>query len=257
MEKPKLIFKYRSLTTLTEIVRFSDIVNKRELYLPTIPQLNDPFEGRVNVALTHAGNFITRALDKDFGPVMERKEKTRLLSLSEDCFSPQLWAYYCNDYHGVCICFKTDKAFSGIESVIYPEKIDEDKMVLNPQINEIYGLIRDSLLRKQKGWRYEREWRMIFQPDLNDDGIEINEAPSKLYFDEDELVGVIVGNKLTKEERAIIRAIVPDNVKMFTVHTGSLTGLVKLEEYGYEYPGNGSQPDYISTTDELYKRIFT
>ena len=42
MEKPKLIFKYRSVATLKELVRIRDIVQNNQLYLPTIPQLNDP-----------------------------------------------------------------------------------------------------------------------------------------------------------------------------------------------------------------------
>ena len=255
MEKPKLIFKYRSVSTLKELVRIRDIVQNNQLYLPTIPQLNDPFEGIINVSFAIPGSSITRALDHDFSPVIQRKQKTRLLSLSEDCFSPQLWAYYCNDYHGVCLCFRTDKTFGAIQRVSYPDLIDVGETIRNPEPDVIYKLIRESLLRKQAGWKYEHEWRMIFQPDLNEDGMEKNDAPSKLIIDADELVGVIVGDKLSEEEKKTIRDIVPNHIKMFVVHTGALSGKVELLEDGYIYRGYG-KPDYICTVDALYDRIF-
>lgn len=255
MEKPKLLFKYRPVTTLKELVRLNEIVQKNELYLPTIPQLNDPFEGRINVTFAIAGNSLTRLTDKDFSPVIERKRKTRLLSLSEDCFSPQLWAYYCNDYHGVCLCFKTNKTFNSAEPVAYPNPIDVGKLVIEPTKDKIYKMIRESLLRKQAGWKYEREWRMIFQPELDKNGDETNEVQSKLTFDSDELLAVIIGNKLSDDEQKVIKSIIPESVKVFVVHTGALSGLVKIHEYGYKYSYDGNDPDYISTLDELYDRL--
>lgn len=50
MEKPKLIFKYRSVSTLKELVRIRDIVQNNQLYLPTIPQLNDLITKHRNVS---------------------------------------------------------------------------------------------------------------------------------------------------------------------------------------------------------------
>ena len=47
MKKPKLIFKYRAVSSPKEFDRLSDILKNQRLYLPTIPQLNDPFEVRI------------------------------------------------------------------------------------------------------------------------------------------------------------------------------------------------------------------
>lgn len=255
MEKPKLLFKYRPVTTLKELVRLNEIVQKNELYLPMITQLNDPFEGKINVTFGVMGSSFIKLTDMDFKPVIERKRRTRLLSLSEDCFSPQLWAYYCNDYHGVCLCFRPDKTFRSIDSVSYPERIVEGKLVVEPTKEKIYQMIRESLLRKQEGWRYEKEWRMIFQPELDKNGDETNEVQSKLTFDSDELLAVIIGNKLSDDEQKVIKSIIPESVKVFVVHTGALSGLVKIHEYGYKYSYDGNDPDYISTLDELYDRL--
>lgn len=255
VEKPKLIFKYRALSNREDIDRLFDIIRNHHLYLPTIPQVNDPFEGRIDICPGVAGDFIRRAMDIDFFVVRECKQQTRLLALSEDCFSPQLWAYYCNDYHGVCLCFFTDKTFCDIQPVQYLDNINEADYDRTPTRKLIYELIKKSMLKKQEGWRYEREWRLVFQPELADDHSIIREAEKFLVYQPDELACVILGDKLEQSMKEIIRALVPDHILLFEVHTGAVTGKVKLMEYGYRYPGDGSEPDFIATPEELYVRI--
>ena len=235
MDKPKLIFKYRALSSREDIDRFYDIIKYNRLYLPTIPQVNDPFEGKIDATFAVMGQSMRMAMDIDFFAVSDRKEKTRLLSLSEDCFSPQLWAYYCNNYHGVCLCYKTDKTFSEIMPVQYSDKIRSGEGVLEPTFKQIYELIKDSLFVKQEGWMYEKEWRMVFQPVLKDEyDSNENDVDSFLSYDSEELVGIIIGER---------------------THTGARTGKVKIQEYGYQYDGTGAPADYISTVRELFDRI--
>ena len=98
---------------------------------------------------------------------------------------------------------------------------------------------------------------MIFQPQLDSEDKIITESPSFLPFDSNELVGIIFGNKLSDSGKSDILAITPAHVNIFNVHTGALTGKVKLEEYGYKYPGDGSKYDYISSVEELNDRIMS
>lgn len=253
---PDLIFKYRALSSREDIDRFYDIIKNNRLYLPTIPQVNDPFEGKVNASFGICGEFIREAMDIDISAVSERKAKTRLLSLSEDCFSPQLWAYYCNNYHGACLCYKTDKSFSKIKPVEYSDVIGNKKKASSPSLAKIYDLIKESMLIKQKGWKYEKEWRIIFQPILNGD-YDSNEkdVDSFMSYDHKELVGIIIGERLEDNMKEIIAKLAPDNVKLFETHTGARTGKVKIQEYGYQYDGSGAPADYISTVRELFDRI--
>ena len=98
---------------------------------------------------------------------------------------------------------------------------------------------------------------MIFQPQLDSEDNITTESPSFLPFDSNELVGIILGNKLSDSEKNDILAITPAHVNIFNVHTGALTGKVKLEEYGYNYPGDGTKYDYISSVEELNDRIIS
>ena len=43
--KPTYFFKYKAVNTLQEISRVNDIIEKNRIYMPTVDQLNDPFEG--------------------------------------------------------------------------------------------------------------------------------------------------------------------------------------------------------------------
>jgi len=64
-EKPKLIYKYRALSSHEDIDRVYDI---HRLYLPRITQVNDPFEGKIDISPGVAGDYIRRAMDIDFWP---------------------------------------------------------------------------------------------------------------------------------------------------------------------------------------------
>lgn len=255
---PQLIFKYRTLSSITDLDRVIDIIKNNRLYLPTVMQVNDPFEGKLNIYTSYAGYSIIKAMDEDYSAVRNCKEHTRILSLSDDCFSPQLWAYYCNDYHGVCFCFRTDGTFHSIEPVTYPETLEEGEPQSANSLEMIYDMMREKLFVKQEGWRYEKEWRMVIQDSIpqEDENEEEEEASSPfLDYDSSEFVGIILGKKLEENLKEMIRMITPDSVKVFETHTGALSGKVKLKEFGYIYPGDGSDPDYISSTNELYARI--
>ena len=255
-EKPKLIFKYRALSSRTDISRFYDIIKNNRLYLPTVLQVNDPFEGKNDISTGVAGSWYSRIMEKDPEIVKNCKERLRLLSLSADGFSPQLWAYYCHNYSGICLCYTTDRTFSTIRQVRYPAVIEEGETVLSPSEERIYRMITDSLFVKQMGWQYEREWRMVFQPCSSAKDKEISRE-KYLVYQPDELACVIIGNKMENDMKEIIRILVPERIKIFEVYTGAVSGKVKLKEYGYQYPGDGSAPDFITSAEELYNRLFT
>lgn len=256
MERPKLIFKYRALSNREDIVRFYDIIKNNRLYLPTIPQVNDPFEGKIDASFPVAGDSIRRALDIDFFSVRDCKARTRLLSLSEDCFSAQLWAYYCNNYQGVCLCYKTDNTFSEIQPVKYLESIGINSDFIDPTFKQVYDLIHESMFIKQEGWKYEKEWRLVFQPELKSDYDKPTDSVAPfISYQQDELVGIILGERLEDNMKELINSLIPEHIKAFETHSGALSGKVKIQEYGYQYDGTGAPADYISTVGELFDRI--
>lgn len=241
-EIPKVIYKYKPMTSRDDIIRFFDLIENRRIYLPYINQLNDPFECIMSdVSFGTAGSSISRALDIDHQYVVKRKGEIQVLALSEDCCSPQLWAYYCGDYNGVCLCFKTDKTFQNIKKVNYVQKIASDEMEIAGNTDDADRLITKRLFLKQEGWQYEHEWRMIFD----------HNTERYLEYDHDELIAIIIGHKLDSEIVDFIKNSLPNNFPIFRTHAGNISGKVRLLPYDYVMIGDGKEPDFIDNTDEL------
>lgn len=53
----------------------------------------------------------------------------------------------------------------------------------------------------------------------------------------------------------MIVILVPDHINLFESNTVVVTGKVKLMDYGYQYLGDGTDPGFIATLDELYERV--
>ena len=240
---PKMIYKYRPLTTRNDIIRYFDILKKNRLFFPTSTQLNDPFEGMLcpnNFYVAGTGMFL--AADEIYPDLEKYKDNTRVLSLSEDCFSPQLWAYYCNDYQGIVLCFYTDKSFKNIKKVQYVDSSydlgygDEE---LSGEV--LYNALANSLLFKTSSWKYEFEWRIIEKDNSN------------MYFNfgKNELAAIIIGHKTDSETVSFIRDTLPSDFPLFKTHPGTLSGNVHILPIDYEIQYDGSKPDFIDTNDEL------
>ena len=124
MKKPSYIYKYKGISSTTDLIRLLDIINNNRIYLPTSNQLNDPLEGQMISISTdgYAGHSMSLAADEEDMFIRNIKEEYKILSLSERWNNPQLWAHYANCYKGVCLCFSTKGVFGKIEKVEYCEE---------------------------------------------------------------------------------------------------------------------------------------
>lgn len=187
LKKPKLIFKYKSLATSDDLVRFCNILQENKIYMPTIKKLNDPLESKNSELLG-----ITEEARIEFF------EKYRVLSLTENPLLPTLWAYYADNYSGVCIGFWTDGNFSSMEKVSY---CDKQKMLC-------WDLTSGDLYKKSGSWSHEQEWRIIGGQEY-------------FHFDKKDIACVIFGCKVKTSCKKLIEEFIPDNVAIFTVNADS------------------------------------
>ena len=102
-------------------MRTIDIIKNHRLYMPYRKQLNDPFE---SVAVSPTGEAvmgasIMYAADEEPTYLENGRDEYRILALSEECFSPQMWAYYCSDYSGICIGFIPNRSFLCAKPIRY------------------------------------------------------------------------------------------------------------------------------------------
>lgn len=182
---PEIVFKYKSINSPEDLVRICDILKNNRMYMPKLKELNDPLESCVTKWL---GNIDERA---------KKLESYRVLSLSAEPLLSTMWAYYANNYSGVCFGFKTKNKFSNIEKVNYFDKQEAVE----------WEFCSNCLYKKGKAWKHEAEFRII--RDSNDNNF--------FDYDADDLVCVIFGDKITAELRNFVESFIPKHIPIFTV----------------------------------------
>ena len=240
---PKLFFKFKSITKSDSLSNIDEIISDHKLYFPNRKHLNDPFEGgtkRLRVPGT-AGAWYYQINDKENPYLGEIKGKYRILCLSSNCFSPLMWAHYANEGKGLCLCFHTNKSFSIARPVIYDEFIDDGEIIPEAQVEE---KVYDSFFVKHPDWRYENEWRIVEQSEN-----------SYYQFEADELAAVIFGYSMSEGNKRIIKRMLSPEIKQYEAHIGGQSGSIRLIPDEYVFPGDGTNPDFISTVDEMYEAV--
>lgn len=232
-----MLYKYKAITTLNELDRVIDILQNYRLYFPNYQQLNDPLEGSGgNIMLSGwAGVSILIARDEELEPIEIAKQRYGILSLSETAISPQLWAHYTNNYQGVCLCFRTDGILRGAKKVKY--EIDRGRVFAEGE-KSIKAAVKRNLLYKQKGWEYEQEWRCILETD------DLNRFRR---FEKEELQGIIIGNNLSDTVKDILIRSLDNHIRALVAKPGYQTFRINILPWGYDIPGDGRSPDYITS----------
>lgn len=218
--KPKLIFKYKSVSNCTDLKRACDILTECKIYWPKHSELNDPLEGTCSI-LTNENVYSERDVER---------EKYRILSFSEDFLLSTLWAHYADNYSGICFGFKRVNTFSDAEKVEYITRAQ------TTWSNDAELLVSHAFLKKGIEWNYEKEWRLI---SASDDDF--------LKFNKDELACVFLGEKMTQFIQDVIRKYIPKGIKVFTVHPDDKRFCL----YAKDVDSN----EFIYTIDELYKHL--
>lgn len=237
LDRPNLLYKYKSISSIDDLLRLYDTLKNCRIYLPVYDQLNDPLEGSALghvlneehfphsnpetddfevedevVFEAHVNDLLT---DQEDSYIRERKKHYRILSLSSEPRSHQLWAHYAENHKGICLCFKTSNSLSSACELKYipvKENLEVfDEIITNTKESVELDVIRNWLY-KQEGWAYEKEWRMIFYSEP--------EEKAYLNFSPDELVAVILGEKVSKDLEDIVRSWIPENTKLLRTIVG-------------------------------------
>ena len=238
---PELLFKYKPLITKEDVVRIYDVFHNSRLYFPKISQLNDPLEATgVSMHLAYAGSSFSLLEDRDYIPVQSEKELYRILSFSSDCFSPQMWAYYCANYNGVCLGFSSSNSLSSVQPVNYSDR-QEEISEIDPKLSTV---LSSALLKKQSGWIAEKEWRFVKKTEA-----------CFFAFNPEELVCVILGHEIctrnNQELYNFIHSIIPQNIPIFRTLPGKQSGQINLIENEYEIQHDGLRPNFITSVAQL------
>ena len=226
MEIPKKIFAtgthFYKYSSLEFPERLKGILLDHELYLPSPPELNDPADGRPQLApLTEEKMFdflhnanrnptLTPAAQqkllgtlahsiRSLGPETLMRKMDRLLndlfkshgiySLSKRYDNMLLWGTYAAGHKGYCLEFANEgNLFKYPLEVIYGDAFPMD--VTNPEHRKAYFFYC-----KRKIWSHEEEVRLLF----------LDGGGRKFKFDPHCLTRIILGWKMPEDHEKMIR----------------------------------------------------
>lgn len=243
-ERPPFIYKYKAISTKEDIVRLIDIINNHRIYMPNYSQLNDPLEGEiVSISVEgYAGMSIYSAADKEDIIVKQHKNNYRILSLAQEYDNAQLWAHYANLYEGVCLCFSTEVSFSGIKAVDYCKYCEE---LYADDENAVSKGVERSFLKKNIGWNYENEWRIVKKSENN-----------YLEFGENELRGIIFGHKISNEIIEFIISIIDPSIILMKTDIGYRSFRINVLPIEYQYELDGTPIRVLDVERSLKNREY-
>lgn len=230
MEKPKYVFKFKSITA-ENLQHSLEIIYDHKLYLSSRTELNDPMEcgiGIVSLGVMGAGQYAEIGIPH---PAVESlMDAYKILSLTSLYNSPQMWAHYANNYSGVCFVFSSKGALSDIRKVSY----SDEKFHFNEEDLSIRGIepidcIRDVYFYKSRNWEYEQEWRIV-RPSTE----------THLLFAPAELCGVIVGHNVKHSElqMKVINACSKNAIPVYQTFTSTYGYDVEIAPVGFTLNGS-------------------
>ena len=175
---PKYLYKYFSLNDFS-----IDGLKNDYIYLSNPKDFNDPFDCNRNLIVEKQKEL----QDWQYVESLNDISDIGIACFSENGMEPLLWSHYTNSYKGFCIKFnvesfiKTQNDSLKLKRVIYsntPNVISQ-----NHPFSSYY-----QYLLKLHNWKYEREWRLLFQ--------NPSSAENKFYFDKSSIEEISVGYKI-------------------------------------------------------------
>ena len=134
-----------------------------ELFAPKLKDLNDPFEGSVELPNADSEVYwVTPLLQQSYNAgvySMSKQKEGEVFPCNE-----LLWAHYANSHKGFCIEYDLDKLDTCITAII-DYRIDveyqENKPIISPE-DSIEAKIKKAFSTKSLAWNYENEYRLVF-----------------------------------------------------------------------------------------------
>lgn len=242
-----LLYKYRALdlnrSWITakdykisdNLERVIDMLITKKIYVPTLKKVNDPFEGRYieydvpGWAGKTMHTMAKREILVNPFPIKERY----VLSLSSSPLVEQLWAYYCNNYEGVCIVIKNGPIFNNAKCVKYYKERRNVGMIKGDEFDAfIRELNRVNIYYKKREWNHEKEIRIEYNK---------NELDKNFIKCNDLIVALIIGHNTQQvvKER-LIEVCHANNIETYCTYLNEndLDIMIVPTDFKYVYDGS-------------------
>jgi len=154
---PLRLFRYRSLKRLDQEV---SAIEQGYLHCSSYDELNDPMEGLFSSSRTLKEGEGYRALRSE---IRNLKRGIGVCSFSEVNNNAAMWAYYANQFQGMCVAYSLRKLLRHLDEEISFVRMAyvEEMPTIRHAKEGSEKLTKTILSCKHHHWLHEREWRML------------------------------------------------------------------------------------------------
>ncbi|QCP86258.1 DUF2971 domain-containing protein [Cereibacter sphaeroides] len=203
---PSAIYRYRPLATAKSLKLELEALREGYVYCSSYGDLNDPMEGR-------------HRLSALFKQSPNKEEVLRLIgqygvtAFSETHTSETMWAYYANQFKGICLKYSVRKLLAGLPSGAVLSKMNYNELppmfLRNRQASSLKAKM--ALSYKTIRWAHEREWRLI------------NDCVGKAHYEDTSAVSdIYFGARVNDAVRAAVLNAANDlNIKCYDMKVNS------------------------------------
>jgi hypothetical protein len=197
------LYKYKSLQNLWHVL---DMIVNQRLYCAHWSELNDPLEGRYEVYLGPKGPRIEELM---VGRIEKAKNNYRVASLSADPNNFLLWSHYADGHKGVAVEIDIPESHKDLLKVTYSpfSSVFTDKLQTLEDMRHLFN-------GKGEEWAYEKEYRLV--------------VPRKFFRLPKPIVRVLLGPRVSEDQRKVLSAIVPPNVELFQTELDRVQGTLEV-----------------------------
>lgn len=207
------VYKYRAnfLDEKTKKRRDAESLINNEFYAARFKELNDPFEGSVELPKSSSDEYwVTPLIQDTYNAGIY--SLTKLKNGETFPSNELLWAHYANSHTGFCIEYELDSLTNkninkdfDIRNTINVAYTDERPEINKPE--NVFSIQTKIFGTKSLAWNYENEIRIV----CRSSGIK--------KYPEDSVTGVYFGLKICFEERNyIINKMNDRNIKFYQIN---------------------------------------
>lgn len=215
---PSYLYRYRSLDGKGLEHEIDALVNSY-IFCPTFDQMNDPMEGshKFGLNLIQQVGFRNQA-----SSIYAERRVIGIASLTETHQHEPMWAYYADQFKGICIGYHTKKLLKALDPDIDLIRMayNENPPLLARDRNSAIDKAKLTLGTKSVKWMSEREWRLL----------TLRNGPAE-YNSPDPLFRVYLGSRIEPvHEQAIRQALTNFRVPILKM---------KINRYRMEFSHTG------------------
>jgi hypothetical protein len=174
--KTNRLYRFRRLDQ-DNLEKEIDAITKSYLYAPTFETLNDPMEAFFGVSTNvYSGDSLQEAVDHGTRvreQLAQLNYQIGIISMTNSLENLPMWAYYANNFSGICLEFNAASLCLGDLFACGPYVVDyrADSLPYHDTSTELIDLLENhkqkNFLTKPIGWCHESEWRFLTTPGKN------------------------------------------------------------------------------------------